>query len=110
MSRVDTGVRAAFVTAPDPQTAEAMARTLVEERMAACVNVIPGLISVYRWKGDVQRENEALMIVKTTQARAAELRDRIVQLHPYDVPEVVVLNVAAGHEAYLAWVREAVGE
>jgi periplasmic divalent cation tolerance protein len=105
-----TEVRTALVTAPDAGSAETMARTLVEEGLAACVNVIPGLVSVYRWKGEVQRDEEALMILKTTESRVAALRERVVQLHPYEVPEVLVLSVVDGHEAYLGWVREAVGE
>ncbi len=103
-------VRTALVTAPDAMVAESMARTLVEERLAACVNVIPGLVSVYRWEGEVQRDQEALMILKTTQSRVVALCERVVQLHPYEVPEVLVLNVADGHETYLGWVREAVGD
>ena len=107
---METEVRTVLVTAPDRQLAESMASTLVEERLAACVNVIPGLVSVYRWEGEVQRDEEALMIVKTTEPRVAQLRERIVQLHPYEVPEVLVLNVVDGHEAYLGWVRDAVGD
>jgi len=107
---METEVRTVLVTAPDAQLAESMASTLVEERLAACVNVIPGLVSVYRWEGEVQRDQEALMIVKTTESRVAELRERIVQLHPYEVPEVLVLNVVDGHEPYLGWVRDAVGD
>jgi periplasmic divalent cation tolerance protein len=105
-----TEVRTALVTAPDARSAESMARALVEERLAACVNVIPGLVSVYRWEGEVQRDQEALMILKTTESRMAALRERVIQLHPYEVPEVLVLNVVDGHEAYLGWVREAVGD
>jgi periplasmic divalent cation tolerance protein len=105
-----TEVCTALVTAPDARSAESMARALVEERLAACVNVIPGLVSVYRWEGEVQRDQEALMILKTTESRMAALRERVIQLHPYEVPEVLVLNVVDGHEAYLGWVREAVGD
>jgi periplasmic divalent cation tolerance protein len=107
---MSTEVRTVLVTAPDARSAESMARALVEERLAACVNVIPGLVSVYRWEGEVQRDQEALMILKTTEPRAAALRERVVQLHPYEVPEVLVLNVVDGHATYLRWVAEAVGE
>ncbi len=107
---MDTGVRTALVTAPDTEVAESMGRTLVEERLAACVNVIPGLVSVYRWEGEVHRDDEALMILKTTESCVAALRERVVQLHPYDVPEVLVLDVVDGHEPYLCWVRGAVGD
>ena len=105
-----TEVRTVLVTAPDAPLAESMARALVEEKLAACVNVIPGLVSVYRWEGEVQRDQEALMILKTTEPRVAALRERVVQLHPYDVPEVLVLNVVDGHETYLGWIAEAVRE
>ena len=107
---MSTDVRTAFVTAPDPSTAEAMARTLVDERLAACVNVIPGLVSVYCWEGDLQRDEEVLMMLKTTCAKVEALRARVVELHPYDVPEVLVLDVVSGHDAYLEWVRRAVEE
>jgi periplasmic divalent cation tolerance protein len=110
VSRPDTGVRTALVSAPDTETAESIGRALVDEGLAACVSVIPGMISVYRWEGEVRRDDETLMIAKTTEARAGALRERVVQLHPYDVPEVLVLDVVAGHEAYLRWVREAVEE
>jgi periplasmic divalent cation tolerance protein len=78
-------------TCPDAATAERLGRTLVEESLAACVNVLPGLRSIYRWNDAVQCDEEALMIIKTTSIRFA-------------VPEVVALPVADGHHAYLEWV------
>jgi len=105
---MSTDIRTVLVTAPDPERAEHMARTLVEERLAACVNVVPNAVSVYRWNEEIQRDEEALLIMKTTAAMVAALRDRIVELHAYDVPEVLVLNVETGHEPYLRWVREGV--
>lgn len=105
---MSTDVRTILLTAPDADTAERLGRTLVEERLAACANVVPGLISVFRWEGEVQREAEVLVIVKTVDARVEEVRARVVDLHPYDVPEVLVLPVLDGHEPYLAWVREEV--
>jgi periplasmic divalent cation tolerance protein len=91
-------------TCPDAATAERLGRTLVEEALAACVNVLPGLRSIYRWNDAVQCDEEALMIIKTTSIRFAAARERLVALHPYEVPEVVALPVAAGHQAYLEWV------
>ena len=89
---------------PDAATAERLGRALVEESLAACVNVLPGLRSIYRWNDAVQCDEEALMIVKTTSTRLAAARERLVALHPYEVPEVVALPVADGHHAYLEWV------
>ena len=101
-------VRTVLVTVPDPAAGEALGRALVEERLAACANVVPGIVSVYRWEGTVQRDSEALVILKTTAAGVEALRDRIVRLHPYDVPEVLALPVVGGHGPYLRWVEDEV--
>ena len=98
-----------LTTAPDTEVAERIARVLVEERFAACANVLPGVTSVFRWEDAVQREGEVLVFLKTTVDGVGALRDRLVELHPYDVPEVVALPVTSGHPPYLAWVREEVG-
>jgi periplasmic divalent cation tolerance protein len=98
-----------LVTAPTPERAAELARALVEERLAACGNVVPGVRSIYRWEGKVQDEAEALLVLKTTRARFDALRDRILALHPYEVPEVLALRVEAGSERYLAWVAGEVG-
>jgi len=105
---MSTDVRTILLTAPDAETAERIGRALVEERLAACANVVPGVVSVFRWEGAVRREAEALVIVKTVAARVEEVRARVVELHPYDVPEVLVLPVVGGHAPYLAWVAEEV--
>lgn len=101
-------VTVVVTTAPDPGVAESLGRTLVEERLAACANVLPGVTSVFRWDGEVQTEGEVLVLLKTTESVFAALRDRLVELHPYDVPEVLGLPVTAGSDAYLDWVREEV--
>lgn len=102
-------IRAVLVTAPDLETAEALGTALVEEGLAACANLVPGVVSLYRWEGAMQRDGEVLLVLKST-ARAFEaLRARVVELHPYDVPEVLALPVDAGHAPYLAWVRGEVG-
>ncbi|HEX9050084.1 MAG TPA: divalent-cation tolerance protein CutA [Anaeromyxobacter sp.] len=93
-----------LVTTPSPERAAEIARTLVEERLAACGNVVPGLRSIYRWEGKVQDDAEALLLLKTTRARFDALRDRVLALHPYEVPEVIALPVEAGSAAYLAWI------
>jgi len=92
-----------LVTAPTPERAAEIARALVEERLAACGNVVPGLRSIYRWEGKVQEDAEALLVLKTTRARFDALRDRVLALHPYEVPEVIALPVEAGSAPYLAW-------
>lgn len=97
-----------LVTAPSAEAAAALARTLVEEGLAACGNVVPGLRSIYRWEGKVHDEPEALLLLKSRAERFEALSRRIVELHPYDVPEVLRLGVEAGHEPYLAWIRDAV--
>lgn len=98
-----------FMTAPDGAEAERMGRALVEERLAACANVVPGVVSVYRWEGRMQRDEEALVILKTTGEGVPALKARAVELHPYDVPEFLALPVVDGHQPYLDWVRGEVG-
>jgi periplasmic divalent cation tolerance protein len=93
-----------LVTAPTPERAAEIARAVVEERLAACGNVVPGLRSIYRWEGKVQEDAEALLVLKTTRARLDALRERVLALHPYEVPEVIALPVEAGSAPYLAWI------
>lgn len=100
---------AVLSTAPDAEVAERIGTVLVEERLAACANVVEGVTSIYRWKGTVEREREVLMVFKTTSDAAEQLRIRLIELHPYEVPEVVALDVRDGHEPYLDWVRSVVG-
>jgi periplasmic divalent cation tolerance protein len=87
--------------------ATALARTLVGEHLAACVNVLPSMRSVYRWKGNVEDEREQQLLIKTSVERLDALKARLAALHPYETPELLVLD-AAGSEAYLAWLRESV--
>jgi periplasmic divalent cation tolerance protein len=91
-------------TCPDASTAERIARELVGASLVACVNIVPGLRSIYRWSGAVKADDEVLMILKTPADRLSAARERLVALHPYDVPEVVALPVADGHHPYLQWV------
>jgi periplasmic divalent cation tolerance protein len=98
-----------LVTAPSADEAARIARALVEEGLAACGNVVPGLRSIYRWEGKVQDDAEALLLLKTTRARFEALRARVLALHPYQVPEVLALPVEAGNAAYLAWIAGSVG-
>ncbi len=100
--------RVALVTVPSPADGERIGRVLVEERLAACVNVVPGVRSVYRWQGAIETADEALLLIKTTAAAFDALAARVRALHPYSLPEVVALPLAAGLAAYLAWVDEGV--
>lgn len=95
-----------FCTVPDPGSGERLARALVEERLAACVNLLPDLTSIYRWQAAVQRENECLLLIKTTAARFEALAERLRALHPYDVPEIIALPVIHGSPDYLHWLTE----
>jgi len=94
-----------LVTAPKGDVAASLARALVEERLAACVNVVPDVRSFYRWEGVVQDDAEVLLVVKTRADRTEALAARVQELHPYDLPEVLELAAAGGSAAYLDWVR-----
>lgn len=97
-------------TCPDEASAERIASALVEERLAACVNCVPGIASTYRWQGKVDRAHECLLLIKTTSERFDALRERIVALHPYELPEVIAVDIALGHAPYLAWIATETGE
>jgi len=88
--------------------AAAFARTLVAERLAACVNVLPPMTSVYRWQGGVEEEREQQLVIKTGADRVAALATRFEALHPYEVPEFLVLPVSEGSDAYLRWIQDSV--
>lgn len=103
MTTMGTGAAVVLTTVAGLEEAHALARTLVEEQLAACVNVLPEMTSHYRWEGRVHQEPEHLLIIKTMEARLADLRTRLHQLHRYDLPEFLVLPVAGGSPAYLEW-------
>ena len=86
-----------------------MASILVNERLAACVNVLPEMDSIYRWKGQVETDRERQLVIKTTAARVPALRARVRELHDYEVPEFIVLPIIGGSDAYLNWIRESAG-
>ncbi len=92
-----------FITAPSQETAVTLGRALVEERLAACANIVPGLRSIYHWQGKVCDEPEVLVILKTRRDLFEALRARARELHPYQVPEIVALPILAGHRDYLDW-------
>jgi periplasmic divalent cation tolerance protein len=89
---------------PDDAVADRIAATLVEERLAACVNRLPGVASIYRWKGKIHRDSEYLLLIKTVIERFDALRERIIALHPYELPEVIAVDIARGLSAYLDWI------
>ena len=93
-------------TCPDPACADAIAAALVDERLAACVNQLPGLQSVYRWEGKVERAEEVLLLIKTTGDRLPALTARVQALHPYELPELIAVEATGGLAPYLAWVAE----
>ena len=101
------GAVVVFCTFPDDDRARAIAEALVERRLAACVNLLPGVESIYRWEGKVERAGEVLAVIKTT--RYPELEAALKELHPYEVPEILALPVAAGLAGYLAWLGESCG-
>jgi periplasmic divalent cation tolerance protein len=98
-----TDARLVLTTLPTAEAAASLARTLVEERLAACGNVVPGLRSIYRWEGKLHDEGEALLLIKTRAGQLDRLQARILELHPYQVPEVVAVAVDTIAPAYLAW-------
>lgn len=91
-------------TCPDEACAALIAHALVAERLAACVNRITGVVSSYRWQGQVRADAEVLLLIKTTRERFAALRDRIVALHPYELPEVIAVDIDQGSAPYLDWI------
>jgi periplasmic divalent cation tolerance protein len=107
---VEVEVLVVLVTVPDADTGKILARRLVQERLVACGNVIPGLTSVYRWEGEIQEDPEALLVLKTRADAVEVLKRRVEELHPYDVPEFLALPIAHGNATYLRWVSGEVGD
>ena len=95
-----------LTTLPADTDVVAFAKSLVEERLAACVNLLPLMESVYRWEGRVEVESERQLIIKTTRERTETLWERVRELHPYEVPEFVVLSIVDGNDAYLRWIAD----
>lgn len=97
-----------LVTAPSEDEARRIANVLVEERLAACVNIVGAIESVYRWEGQVTTDREALLIVKTTAARYEQVEERVKELHTYSTPEVIAIRIERGSEQYLSWLQGSV--
>ncbi len=96
-------------TCPDQATAERIGEVVVGERLAACVNIVPGLTSIYRWEGQIQRDTELLLLVKTRAAVYPLLEARLRELHPYQTPEIIALPIQTGSAAYLDWIVDNTG-
>ena len=93
-------------TCPDRQSAEAIARQLVERRLAACVSLLPGVESVYRWHGKIEHSSEVQLLIKSSRARYPDLQATVLALHPYELPELIAVEPVAGLERYLAWIQD----
>ncbi len=100
------GIKLLISTVGDLEAAERIARTMVEEGKVACVNIVPGIRSFYRWNGELQDDAECLLLLKTQADRSQEAISTLVDLHPYDLPEVIALDVTEGHQDYLDWLIE----
>ena len=107
--RMPEDVLVVLSTWPDKETASAASRVLVEEQLIACANILPNVESIYRWQGRIEIGGELLVLMKTTAANYAALERRIVELHPFEVPEILGLAVTSGLSRYCAWVRESCG-
>lgn len=107
---MNTGKLIVLTTCETDAQAASIARTLVEERLAACVNIIPRVESVYRWQGEVVSSREKLLIVKSTAALYPQLQQRLREIHPYELPEIVAVSVANGLPEYLTWIETVTSE
>ncbi|XP_053236127.1 protein CutA isoform X1 [Podarcis raffonei] len=101
---------AAFVTCPNQTVAQEIARALVEKKLAACVNIIPQITSIYEWKGKIEEDSEVLLMIKTRSSRASALAEFVRSVHPYEVAEVIAVPIQEGNPPYLQWVEETVPE
>lgn len=95
-------------TIDDRSRAEEISNTLVRERLAACVNIVPGITSYYRWKGEVEKDSEIIMLIKTTEEESQRVLARLKELHPYKTPEALLIDITGGLPDYLKWLEESV--
>jgi len=108
MARPQEEYSMAFVTAPDSDKAKEIAGGLVSNKLAACVNIIPGVTSVYEWEGKIENDSEVLMMIKTRSARIGEMTEFVKKNHPYDVCEVITTSIEGGNKEYLDWIGKVV--
>lgn len=95
-------------TVPETKAAQQLASMLVRERLAACVNIVPSIQSVYEWQGKVEQSSECLLVIKSTETAYPSLQTRLHEAHPYDTPEIIALDISAGLPAYLNWLSDAI--
>lgn len=105
-----TTYRLVYCTVPSPEVGETLAGTLVEQQLAACVNILPGLTSVYRWQGKTEKEPESLLLIKTREDRLPALQEAILAAHPYELPEIIAVPISSGLPAYLDWIDQGLTE
>ncbi|MFN3395346.1 MAG: divalent-cation tolerance protein CutA [Thermodesulfovibrionales bacterium] len=111
IQRTDKTIEAivVYITAPNEEEAAKIARTIVEERLAGCVNIVKGIRSIYSWQGKIEDESEVLMVVKTRKELFESLSKRVKELHSYTVPEIIALPIIEGFDDYLNWLKEVTG-
>ncbi|MFX0017447.1 MAG: divalent-cation tolerance protein CutA [Promethearchaeota archaeon] len=97
-----------LVTVPNLEESKKIAKTLVENKIAACVNIIQGIISIYRWKGRIEEDGEQLLVIKTNERNSDQLIDKINEIHSYDTPECIGFKIEKGSEKYLNWINQVV--
>jgi periplasmic divalent cation tolerance protein len=102
---MSTNLLLVLCTVPDRKCAEQIAGALVVEQLAACVNIIPEMASVYRWKGAIEKDEELLLLIKTSQDMYESLEQRIRALHPYELPEIIAVSIQAGQKDYTKWIE-----
>ncbi len=110
MTKPHRNARIALSTVDSEEEARKLATLLVEAGLAACVNIVPGVVSVYRWRGRLCQDAEWLLVIKTRESRLAELESRLRAVHSYETPELIVLEIVAGSSPYLEWLNEMVEE
>lgn len=101
--------RLVFITAPNEAEARKIANSLVEENLAACVSIVPKIVSIYRWEGKVTEDEELLLIVKTSEEKFSALSESVVKLHSYKTPEIIAIAIADGLKSYLDWIDDSLG-
>ena len=100
-----TDLQLVLCSVPNRDAAEHIAETLVSEQLAACVNIVPGIVSVYRWKEKIEKDEELLLLIKTARSRYASLQQRIQALHPYELPEIIAVSIQTGQTDYIQWIE-----